>query len=336
MARLASQAKCGFYPTPPQSLQAIIKWLRCAQYHKPTHLLDPCCGEGAALAAVQRQCGYAAKTWGIELDADRAVASSQVLGTVVQGSMFDARINPLGTMGLLWLNPPYDREENGRTELAFLKHAAKWLAPHGVVAYLVPEYILEVEHTRQWIRCQFQRIQITRLIKSEYLQFRHIVLLALKRPKPVEPERAERFPVGPYLHLDEYDEERDSEPYLIPSTAAPTVFQSGDTITDKDLHEDQPRLQKELSHLLMLQGQEMDQLSPLLPLRRGHLCAKLISGALNGRLTTPEGDLVIKGYSQRVCATRVDEEEGKEITTDAPAPGIRILNLARSKWYDVV
>ena len=62
-------------------------------------------------------------------------------------SIFDARVNPLGSMGLLFLNPPYDTEEGERVEMKFLKHSLKWLCPDGVLIFIVPEHILNPGNT---------------------------------------------------------------------------------------------------------------------------------------------------------------------------------------------
>jgi Uncharacterised methyltransferase family (DUF6094) len=48
MARLESNAKMGYYPTPQQTLFRIPDWL---EFPKPAgtkscHVLDPCCGTG--------------------------------------------------------------------------------------------------------------------------------------------------------------------------------------------------------------------------------------------------------------------------------------------------
>ncbi len=51
MARLASQARMGYYPTPPAIAQAIARSLV-----RPgaglIRAIDPCCGEGTALCLV--------------------------------------------------------------------------------------------------------------------------------------------------------------------------------------------------------------------------------------------------------------------------------------------
>jgi hypothetical protein len=180
MARLASEAKMGFYPTPERSLREIIQWIEIeggygyiqsnSQNRFTFHLLDPCCGNGEALQDVVRY-QYKAATWGIELDIERAMEASNNLDNVIQCSIFDARVNPLGSMGLLWLNPPYSTEDRERVEIKFLKHSMKWLATDGLLIFIVPETILD-EKNLNWIGQHFYDITVMRLHRKDYPQLR--------------------------------------------------------------------------------------------------------------------------------------------------------------------
>ena len=130
MARLASNAKMGYYPTLNKTLLSLRSWLK---FRADMHILDPCCGTGEALQVLCE--GSSAITYGVELDFERADQSSDTLRNAIAGSIFDARINPLGSMGMLYLNPPYDMENGERVEMQFLKHATKWLCSNGVLVF---------------------------------------------------------------------------------------------------------------------------------------------------------------------------------------------------------
>ena len=136
MARLESNAKMGFYPTPETTLEHLKEWISCGE---SVHLLDPCSGAGKALAELAGQ----GRTYGIELDQERGAEAKGTLDRFAEGSIFNARINPLGSMGLLFLNPPYDTEDGERVEMKFLKHAHKWLADGGLLVFIVPGHVLE-------------------------------------------------------------------------------------------------------------------------------------------------------------------------------------------------
>ena len=71
MARLGSQAKAGFYPTP-ESVCGQLKQL--LDIEEGARILDPCCGDRQTLAALAE--GTGAITYGIELDHDRATEAT--------------------------------------------------------------------------------------------------------------------------------------------------------------------------------------------------------------------------------------------------------------------
>lgn len=67
MARIASQAKMGYYPTPPPVVEHIKSALSLSSLG-PFRFLDTCCGEGEALRLLAAGFGPAVETYGVELD----------------------------------------------------------------------------------------------------------------------------------------------------------------------------------------------------------------------------------------------------------------------------
>ena len=322
MARLAAVAKMGYYPTPPKSQEHIRRWIENSTDRGEFHYLDPCCGEGYALRRLAKD--YSA-TWGIELDMERAVKASDNLEQVIQCSIFDARVNPLGSMGLLFLNPPYDTEEGEREEMKFLKHSLKWLCPDGILIFIVPEYVLTPKNT-EWISEHFYNIAVVKLYKDDYPKFKQIVLFANKRPLRVESDNL--VPAPPYQHIEDVP----LKTYYVPSTERPTVFQGTDTITDEEVEKHRPHLVEKIRKI-MGSNEEIKSLSPLLPLRKGHLISLITAGVLDGRIENPNGSFIlIKGFSERTSHTRV--EDGKEITKDTYTVGIRVME-GNGNWYDI-
>ena len=89
MARLGSQAKAGFYPTP-ESVCGQLKQL--LDIEKDARLLDPCCGEGKTLAALAA--GSDAFTYGIELDHQRATEARTRISHLLWGdALMEMRIS---------------------------------------------------------------------------------------------------------------------------------------------------------------------------------------------------------------------------------------------------
>ncbi|MGB6063166.1 MAG: DUF6094 domain-containing protein, partial [Desulfomonilaceae bacterium] len=66
--RIAGRMKMGYYPTPSRVVEQVKNFLLFP--HAPFTALDPCCGEGLALA--QLVSGTQAFTYGVELDQYRA------------------------------------------------------------------------------------------------------------------------------------------------------------------------------------------------------------------------------------------------------------------------
>jgi hypothetical protein len=322
MARLGSDLKMGYYPTPPGALDNICRFLNIDKGGK-IHALDPCCGEGEAIRY------FASSFWnvtthGVEPDGERFTIASEVLDQTIHGSIFDARINPLGSVGLLWLNPPYGIDEGERVEMKFLRHSLKWLCEDGVLVFIVPEHLFERERDRVWISVHFQKVRVFRFPRKEYPRFKQVVLFGVKR------EGSGEISPPPYPHIE------DAEPdwtYLVPSTEEPTVFQNGRGVTLEEIEKFRPRLIGEIKKLMgFTNGFRM---RPLLPLRRGHLVALLTAGMLDGKVETSDGGFIlVKGFSDRVVTTWTDEEAGKEITKSTYSVGIRVMEEG-GKWYDI-
>lgn len=326
MARLESNQKMGYYPSPPDTLSRILDWIA---FQKPSssrgsHILDPCSGTGEALQQFHLRHPQVT-TYGIELDALRAQEAHDRLQFTAQGSIFDARINPLGSIGLLYLNPPYDWDEGERVEMKFLKHAHKWLCPDGVFVFLVPELIFHYEKHRSWIGQHFYDTQIVRATKGDYPAFKQVVLFGNKRK-----ERRETGTIGspPYPHIEDVE----ASSYVVPLTDSPVVFQGTDTVTDEEVVNHWPHLVREIESICR-HSDTTTQLSPLLPLRKGHLTSLLTAGILDGKVETVDGPMILKGFSDRTQSTYYEDD--KEVTHDTFSVGIRVIEPGKGVWYDI-
>jgi hypothetical protein len=81
------------------------------------------------------------RRYGVELDAERALAASASGIETIQGNTFDAVAKP-ESFSLLYLSPPYDSEigsvGNSRMERLFLEHTFRWLVMEGVLVLIIP------------------------------------------------------------------------------------------------------------------------------------------------------------------------------------------------------
>lgn len=84
MARIESQAKAGYYPTP-ESVCELLKTKITRQVG--ARLLDPCCGTGAAIADLAPA---TTTTYGIELNHERATEARTKVHQVLWGERLAA------------------------------------------------------------------------------------------------------------------------------------------------------------------------------------------------------------------------------------------------------
>jgi hypothetical protein len=321
MARLESNKKMGYYPTPKETLRVIERWINAGY---GTNFLDPCCGEGRALSHVSN---FRVATWGVELDVERALKSSELLNETIQCSIFDAKITP-ESMGLLWLNPPYDHAENGeRVEMQFLKHSIQWLCDDGILIFIVPELVLEKVQYREWIGQHFYDIAVMRIHQNDYPRFKQIVLFGKKRSKRIA-GTGEVISSPPYAHIEDVEIQQ----YTVSVTEKPEVFESSCCISDDEISRNRFNV---LDKIRDLTGQkDKGEIRPLFPLKKGHLVSLITAGYLDGKVYNPDGSfIVVKGYSDRIITTK--EENDKQITTHTYSTGIRVIDQKGGTRYDI-
>ena len=198
--RLAAQAKGGFYPTPPRVTDLIAELIQppaaYARNDETLRILDPCCGEGEALARLAEGLGkpHAApvETFGVELHSERAEEAKYRLDRVLGTDLFATSIAN-GAFGLLYLNPPYDWDsgEEKRVEHSFLTHCTRYLVEDGLLVLVVPRQRLAV--SARYLASHFSRIDCWAFPEPERKAYDQVVLLGYRK--------AEVF-------LDGYAEER--------------------------------------------------------------------------------------------------------------------------------
>ena len=149
--------------------------------------LDPCCGEGDALAGLVA--GTSAITYGVELDHQRAEESKSRLHHVLRCGIEETRIQHR-SCSLLLLNPPYDEltleeEANAKTERqerAFLRMTVPYLIPGGVLVYIIPQNRLDKAIARL-LASRFEHIHVLRFPDPEYADFRQIVVFGVRKSR---------------------------------------------------------------------------------------------------------------------------------------------------------
>src|SRR5690606_33912081 len=98
-------AKNGYFPTDEATLERALAALAPAD--GPMCILDPCAGEGVAIAEAAHALGREqVQAFAVEYDAERARHARQLVDRCIHGDLMDTLISRQ-SFGLLWLNPPY-------------------------------------------------------------------------------------------------------------------------------------------------------------------------------------------------------------------------------------
>ncbi len=205
MARTASIAIGGYYKTPTHLLAPLAALLKPGK-PKASAILDPCAGEGEALAFLANTLypkdtteswDNKAKLYGIELEATRyetlkkAIQAYSYTGCeVIHGDAFQVRSEPTGYtegVSLLYLNPPYDLDRVcGRLEERFLRRFFPSLMAEGVLVFVVPFYALKASAAT--LAKEFHALSCFRFPGKDFESFKQVFLLAAKGPSLPEPD----------------------------------------------------------------------------------------------------------------------------------------------------
>jgi len=328
MARLASQEKLGYYPTPPEVVKQIKRMLHIVP---GARLLDPCCGEGEALRIVAD--GEDIATYGVELDKSRFKESSKVLDHVLWADgLHEVSISRKG-FSLVWLNPPYDTDvapdgERERVEVQFLKKYWDHLQPKGVLIYIIPA--ASARYAAPFLCTRCTDLAVMRFPEAHFWDFKQMVIICIKA-RPGRDEVAANKEALEAVHLAPYSYQvRKSIPSIVESDLSYEVPRS--EVEEQNLVFRSSRLDPDEALLrvrkssawvsaaaIVFSSKRHNEISPLMPLREGHLAMLLASGMMNGEVVGEDGvRLVVKGSVRKVQDTHVEEleTETKYITTD--------------------
>ena len=340
MARLESQAKLGYYPTPNHLIPLIASYITPSK--GDTVFLDPCAGEGTSLSTLGEILN--GKTYGIELDRKRGIRAKEVLDTLLISDATRTRVSDK-SFSLLFLNPPYDwvvREEGEkaeRVEHQFLIRFTPKLVDKGILVLIVPIYVLIKSST--FLSNWYEDIRVYKFPEGDYEVFKQVVLFGKKKPKSIPDElvRARLTAMGrgeisiPALSMQK-------EPlYTLPPGFPPQIFFS------MDVDEETARGLIEKSPLWEEFWRELDTSAscrPIMPLRKGHLALLLAGGYLDGRLKAQGYDLVLKGRTKRVTQREEEvdwDEEGREVRVIKEIEKVEVailaLDLKTGKFHEI-
>jgi len=311
----AGQAKSGYYPTPFGVMENIRKIIRI---QPGARVIDTCCGDGEALRQVTRE-ARDVKTYGIELNTERAQAASFKLTDVICcDAIVEARAS-WNSFGMLWLNPPYDwaagdtDQDKERLEVRFLKHHHYYLQDRGVLIYIVPFKILK--KIAGFLANRLENLRVFPFLEMDYMKYEQAVVLGVYRQKGVSPEIKEsnkdyldhvlsvphkeaprRLPV---VGREEFNAMR----YEVPTSPVT----DDEDITFRSIRFDPDHalriIQKDGLYERFLkdtEARDLKSITTLSPLRIGHTAIALVSGYMNGPVRKDGKWYIVKGTVKKI------------------------------------
>lgn len=317
--RIEGKYKMGYYPTPNSIVDRIKSFL---DFPTQYNVLDPCCGEGDAISNLIDNNG---RTYGVELDYQRYSKACEKLTRTLYGG-YEELITQNNAFSILFLNPPYDTDENGeRKELIFLKKTIKYLITGGILVYIIPQYI--ISSVAKLLSYAFTDIKVYRFTDEEYKAYKQVVIFGIKkRDRKVIASDVEKL-----LNAEKAGTNLEEIPllsksvYKVPVTLPPKYFNNG--------YVDREYLEKKLSESSLLSNikkqletlEEQEEKRPPLPLHMAHIGLLLATGSLNGEMNGHVVKGVVKKSERK--SVEEDEETGEQTTktTEELSVSIKIL-----------
>ena len=320
MARPSSRLRMGYFPLPEAEARRMRQHLIFPA--SSFTALDPCAGEGEALAVITE--GTRGQRCGIELDAYRAEEARQRLDPVIYGDCFDVECK-VESFSCALVNPPYDDAPDGdgvgqRVETLFLQHTSRWLKAGGILILVVP--VAQVAVCGNTLSVQFRDAEVYRLSEPECVQYKQVVVFAVRRTRRERERLQEREISGWRLEYGRKSRSFDALPvltdqpqrvYAVPEADPVELVHRGLPLDEiEDLLPHSPAY-RQARRILFAPGSR-EKGRPLTPLHQGHVALLATSGLLDGNFG--EGDLRHLARWQAVkTVLRLEEENENGVTT---------------------
>ena len=328
MARLASQEKLGFYPTPPVVVELVKRSLERTGNGK-IRFYDPCAGGGDAIAEIANH--LQAESFGVELDKKRAEEAKTKVNRLIHGDSLRVSISG-GSVSCLFLNPPYHRDETGWLENKFLVQTAPSLQAGGVLIFIVSLRSFNRQMVR-YLASMFRDVKICRFPKGEFDRFKQIVLFGNKLGTGIhDPDRQVSIEKRiAYLGSQAEDPfESDWPVYAVPvSTLSDKHFHFRNLeVTPEEMIKEveDDGVEKEIFDFVVKRNGNV-KMRPAAPLRKGHLAILVASGMTDGIVEKDGKRMLIKGTVKKEKIKTVESDETVEKITETDVLRLEIMGL---------
>lgn len=372
MARLMSQVKMGYYPTPKEVLIDIASKFELKS-GLGCNILDPCCGEGDALEILKKNIkgGELIRTYGIELDRNRYLKAKKKVDRILNADALNEVAIEDEKFSLLFLNPPYDDgesegeyDERKRLEVSFLEAYTSMLYSSSYYdngkAYLV--YVIpfsSLKYAYRYIEKHYRYIHVEPFPMDLYKQFKQVVVYAVyDKDKSIYDydtnEIEEKIGKLKATNPDDYDEVETilKEHFSLNFNDAKLLLKGSDPVkVFKKINirpEDMYNIVRETNLIkkVFKKYEKKDitmKITPLTNLRKGHLAMLIAAGYLNGDIEKNGERYTIKGVinkqdisdEEEVYNDRDETVEKKTVTVTRYDININVYDYQRNEFYVV-
>lgn len=192
MTRLAAVEKVLYYPTQARVIERIAAELRlCGVDGQAFSFVDPCCGEGIALARLaellaesyndkggaHRSAHPKVVTCGVEIHRGRYLEAKRRLDRAHNASAFQA---VGGGFDLMLLNPPYAAGDGSRQEIEFFRACAPLVRRRGgVIVFIPPRKILAEPEFVRAVRSLGGVVRVLDYPEPERAEYDQVVVIVV-------------------------------------------------------------------------------------------------------------------------------------------------------------
>lgn len=340
----------GYFPTDEPTLERALTAL--APSPGSMSILDPCAGEGVAIAEAAHALGREqVQVFAVEYDAERAAHARKLVDRCLHGDLMDALISRQ-SFGLLFLNPPYGDLTRGvdgnlgyqgqgrpRLEKLFYQRSIPLLQYDGVLVLIIPFYVLDAEFVG-WLTRHFANLRIYRAVDT---QFKQVVIFGRRVRQREQLSDDTKTARGLLLQVGQGDIEAAELPcewpflpYTVPASPAEPEHFYRVTLEPEQFTDEVQRLQGLWPALDTHLGAAQQSLRPpARALSHWHLALALAAGAISGVVTSKSGKvLVVKGdtHKEKSLTTEYTERDDgsvgeTRILTDRFVPVIRAWDM---------
>lgn len=340
--------KNGYFPTDESTVERVLTALRPAS--EPMCILDPCAGEGVAIAEAAHALGRdKVRAFAVEYDAERAAHARQLIDRCLHGDLMDTIISRQA-FGLLWLNPPYgdlvsdkvgryQGHGRARLEKLFYQRSLPLLQYEGILVFIIPAYTLDQELVG-WLTRHFTDLRAHQAVDRN---FKQIVILGRRVRQREQESEGSRRARQLLLQIGSGESEPDELPiawpfssYSVPASHnGPEHFYRA-TLEPQQFAAEVHRLRGLWPLFDTVLGVSQQSLRPpARALSQWHLALALAAGAISGVVKSKTGKvLVVKGDTHKEKTLRTEYAEDEEgavhetrILTDRFVPVIRAWDM---------